>query len=222
MILFACSACERRLVEVELAGEGRTLSHVERRVMQEIADAAARDAKTLLPAFPTRLTLVVTPGKDVIPETGETATAVLPGTVYWTFDPDRDVLSTIRKELRATLFHEMHHLVRDARAPRATLMDSVIAEGMATAFERDFAKANPPWGIAPPEDEAMQWSRELLRQPDDASREQWLFRHPDGRRWIGMKAGTFLVDRAMRAAGRNAAELVALPTEEILRMAGVR
>jgi hypothetical protein len=59
-----------------------------------------RELRTLLPTLPHKLTLVVQPGKDVIPETGETATAVLPASVYWTVDPDRDLLSIARKELR--------------------------------------------------------------------------------------------------------------------------
>ena len=43
--------------------------------------------------------------------------------------------------------------------------------------------------------------------------------HPDGTRWIGYRAGTYLVDRAMRASGKSAADLVAMPTEDLLRLA---
>ena len=49
--------------------------------------------------------------------------------------------------------------------------------------------------------------------------EHWMRRHPDGRRWIGLKAGTYLVDRAMRASGQSAAELVSASTEEVLSLA---
>ena len=176
--------------------------------------------RAVLPSLPKHLKLVARPGKDVIPETGENATAVLPSSVYWTFDPERDVVSTIRSELRFTLFHEFHHLVRMAHVPTRSLMDAVVTEGLATAFERDFGKANPPWGLAPPE--VTDWTRELLRQPETAEREPWLFKHPDGRRWVGIRVGTFLVDRATRASGRTAAELAVTPTEEILRLAEVR
>jgi uncharacterized protein YjaZ len=156
----------------------------------------------------------------VIPETGETATAVPPASVYWTVDLDRDLLSIARKELRSTLFHELHHLARDPHVHRETLMDSVVTEGMATAFERDFGKVDPPWSIAPPE--VMEWTREILDQPDNAPRDAWLFRHPDGRRWIGIRVGTFLVDRATKASGRSSAELVTTPTAEILASAGLQ
>ncbi|HMI87345.1 MAG TPA: DUF2268 domain-containing putative Zn-dependent protease [Polyangiaceae bacterium] len=205
---------------VQLVAEGRAFSPSERRAIEDIADAAARDVQTLLPALPKPLTLVVQWGKDVIPETGETATTVLAASVYWTVDPDRDVLSTIRTELRPTLFHELHHLVRAVSVRGSSLMDRVVTEGMATAFERDFGKANPPWGIAPPE--VMDWTRELLRQPDSAPVDRWLYRHPDGRRWIGLRVGTFLVDRAARASGRSVAQLAAVSTDEILRLAEVR
>jgi hypothetical protein len=220
-MLVALSTCQPDLVELQLAEEGHTFSRAERAAIRETADAVAREGRTRLAALPSRLTLVVQSGKDVISETGETATAVPPNTVYWTIDPDRDVLSMIRRELRPTLLHEMFHLVRDAHIPRSSLMDSVISEGLATAFERDVGKVNPPWAIAPPEEVAMEWTRELLRQPDHASREEWLFRHPDGRRWIGIRVGTALVDRAARASGRTPAELVRVPTDEILRMASV-
>src|SRR4051794_32956431 len=112
-VIFASFACEPRVVDVQLVAEGRALSRDERRAIEDIADSALREIRTLLPTLPKKLTLVVQSGKDVIAETGETATAVLPESVYWTVDPDRDVLSIARKELRPTLFHELHHLARE-------------------------------------------------------------------------------------------------------------
>jgi hypothetical protein len=56
-------------------------------------------------------------------------------------------------------------------------------------------------------------------QPPTANRSEWLSRHPDGRRWIGYKAGTYLVDQAMKRLNRSSAELVLTPTAEILAAA---
>jgi hypothetical protein len=101
------------------------------------------------------------------------------------------------------------------------MMDYVVAEGMATAFERDVTHAVPPWGEYPPE--AAAWVEELRGLPTDPDhRQMWLRRHPDGRRWIGYKAGAYLVDRATRASGRSAADLVTTKTREVLRLAGSR
>jgi uncharacterized protein YjaZ len=217
LVLLGGTACASRDVEIEIS-DGHDFSSTERRAIQRVADAAAHDVRALLPTLPKRLKLIVRTGKDVIPETGETATAVAPAEILWTIDPDRDVLSMIRIQLRPTLFHELHHLVRELTVPRSSLLDAVVTEGMATAFERDFGGVSPPWGDAPPED----WTRELFAQPETASHQDWLFRHPDGRRWIGMRVGTFVVDRVTKATGCSSAELVSVPTEEILTLAQLR
>lgn len=212
-------ACERHDVDVELPTSGRELSRTERRELQRIADATFRDVRAHLDGLPPRLTLIVRWGKDVIPETGENGAAGFPGNVGWTLDPARDALSTIRSQLRATLVHELHHLARASRVSSRVLMDRVIDEGLATAFERDFAKVNPPWGRPPPE--IMDWVLEIRRQPEDVEQEPWFVRHPDGRRWVGMRVGTFLVDRACHASGKTPAAFVSTPSAEIVRLADV-
>ena len=64
---------------------------------------------------------------------------------------------------------------------------------------------------------------ELLALPPTAPRREWLRAQlPDGRRWIGMRAGTYLVDQAMKKLNRTSAELVSTSTSEILAAAGVK
>lgn len=96
-------------------------------------------------------------------------------------------------------------------------MDTVISEGMATAFERDFTGVAAPWGDYT--DEVAEWVVELRAQPPDAPTRAWMFEHPDGRRWIGFKVGTYLVDRAMKRSGLSSAEMATLSTEEVVRRA---
>ena len=100
-------------------------------------------------------------------------------------------------------------------------MDVVVSEGMATAFERDFAGASPPWGDYP--DDISTWVDELIALPMSAfgSYAKWMFKHPDGRRWIGYRAGTYIVDQAMAASGLSSAELVLTGTAEVLQLAGI-
>lgn len=196
---------------------GYVFSSAERRAIQNIADATAREVRRVLPALPNELVLRVDASKKVIPETGENGSAAPPNVVYWTVDPSirGGVEAIVRDELRLSLAHEFHHLVRASSVTATTLMDEVVNEGMATAFEREFGGATGPWGTYP--DNVSAWVDELLALPPAASRKDWLYLHPDGRRWIGYKAGTYLVDRAMRASGRSAAELVAMPSDEIVR-----
>jgi hypothetical protein len=47
----------------------------------------------------------------------------------------------------------------------------------------------------------------------------WMVEHPDGRRWIGYRAGTFIADQAIAASGRTAAQLATMPTDEVLALA---
>lgn len=161
------------------------------------------------------------PGTDVVEEFGSGADAMPPNYVMWTVNPAQgpSVTAIAEKELRATLFHEFHHLVRSAAGSPGDVIEHAVTEGMATAFERDFGGANRPWREHPPEGSG--WEAELLALPTDAPNRAWLFAHPDGRRWIGYRTGTAWVDRATAKSGRTSADLVATPTAEVLSLAGV-
>jgi hypothetical protein len=88
------------------------------------------------------------------------------------------------RELRFTLFHELHHQARGwvmrGGARRTTFMDGPVCEGLASAFERDAAGRRAPWAEYPPDVEA--WVHELMALPRTARYAKWMFRHPDGRR----------------------------------------
>jgi len=191
--------------------------------IRRIALDAVGEARRYLPGLSPELYLRVHPARtrDVIAATGESGSAATPSTVVWQVDPTRPggVTAVAKSALRACLFHELHHLVRDAIVTRATVLDASVTEGMASVFERDYAQATVPWAAYRTE-EAKQWVEELRQLSLDAEHRSWLFRHPDGRRWIAFKAGAYLVDRAMHVSGKSAAELVTLPTHEILRLAG--
>ena len=215
------SACGSPAIDVVFyINEGYTFSRAEQRTIETIAIRAALDAKRLLPGLPEQLILRVNPGKKVMPETGQTAEVSPPNVVYWMVDPSLygGVIPIAERQLRSTLLHEFHHLVRDGtRKSSGSLMERVIDEGLATAFERDFGDAPTPWGTYPPD--VADWVKELMALPPNASMTSWLSRHPDGRRWIGLKAGTYLADRAMRASGKSATELVSTPSAEVIQLA---
>ena len=218
LLVGACGACRDSTTGIRTEFVGSyAFSATERRTIARIAGLAALEARRSLPALAPQITLQVQSGKDVIPELGATAAvAGSPDWVRWTVDPDHPggVVKIAESHLRGALFHEFHHLVRSSTISYHTLMDHVISEGLATAFERDFAGASYPWGDYP--SDVSKWVDELLALPPTAKSSEWMFRHPDGRRWIGYKAGTYLVDQAMKRLNRTSAELVATPTEEIL------
>ena len=148
-----------------------------------------------------------------------------PNSVSFRIDPDYPggAARLLQERLRPALFHECHHLVRGwvvrGGRPRRCFIEGVICEGLASAFERDAAGSTPPWCRYP--DNVRDWVDELLRLPMASPYRQWMFMHPDGRRWVGYRAGVFIADRAIAASRRTAAELAEVDYEEILRLAGL-
>ena len=222
VLVAALNGCSRQEQAVRFfRSDAYTFSAAEQRQIETIFLSTLREVKPLLPGLPDRIQLTVRPGNDVIDHTGETGTAMPPDALMWTVDPTRDggVSAIARRWLRASIIHELHHLARSAAQPPKTLMDHAIYEGMATVFERDFAGAKPPWGEYP--DHVAEWTNELLRLPPESPAGPWLYQHPDGRRWIGMKAGTYLVDEAMKKSQRSIQDLTTASTPEIISLSGI-
>jgi len=215
------SSCTNHHVDVVFYRTGgHQFSWSEQRVIQTIADSTTLEVRQMLPTLPTSLTLRVESGQQVDPETGAAATPRPPDVVYWTVDPTRTggVSAIARTQLRATLLHPFYYLARRAATgPGQRLRDDVVAVGLATVFARNFGGGSVPWGAYPPQ--VSSWVQEVLALPNDAPRDQWMDRHPDGRRWIGPRVGAYLVDRAIRASGRSITNLVSASTDDIIRIA---
>ena len=218
-LTFATAGCGDRDGTIRfLRSEGYTFSNADRRVIGRIIEPALTDVRPLLPDLPEVIDITVRPGDDVIAETGETGAAMPPAAIMWTVDASRagGVQAVAKAWLRPSLFHEFHHLVRSAAVMPTTLVDHAIHEGIATVFERDFAGVKPPWGNYP--DDVEEWSRELRALPGATPTGPWLYTHPDGRRWIGIKVGAFWVDRVTKRTGQTSADLATAPTADVLRL----
>lgn len=213
------SGCADSGVKVRyLRSETYTFSRADRRLITSVAESTVAEVRRVLPGTPERIEITVRPGTEVIPETGQSGDAMPPNFVIWTVDPSRPggVAAVANAWLRACLFHELHHLARYPSEMPQSIVEHAVSEGMATAFERDFAGVTSPWGRYSPN--VAEWAAELQHSPAETPREHWLFRHPDGRRWIGYKVGTYWVDQARAKTGRSSADLVATPTREILTL----
>jgi uncharacterized protein YjaZ len=173
----------------------------------------------LLSSLPADLEMTVRPGPDVLAETGFSATAMPPTGIMITVDTSRHggVESAVTRWLRPILFHELHHLARGQVVSTRSIVDHAVTEGMAAIFERDFGKSETPWGAYGPEVTA--WADEIVRLPEDASRRDWIYQHPDGRRWIGMKVGAYWVDQAVAKSGRSSIDLISMPAADIIDLA---
>ncbi len=62
--------------------------------------------------------------------------------------------ATANRELRASLFHAFHHLVRTGPGIGRELKETLVGEGMAIPFGRDGEHASWPWGLCGEADKA--------------------------------------------------------------------
>src|ERR1043166_5210741 len=137
------------MLQIDIKDSPRHIfTHRERAVIRRICDRTESEVRELLPALPAALRLTVAHGHRVIPEYGSMGWALGSGHVHWTVDASRreGVIAMAESHLRATLFHELHHIVRGCvrESPRDRLMHGVVSEGLATAFERDAAGHQAP------------------------------------------------------------------------------
>lgn len=198
----------------------------DRRVIHSICTDAEPKIRSALPLLPAMIEFAAQTGSRVIPEVGSLGMAVSLDRIIWVVDPHHSggIAAVAQKHLFAMLAHECHHLTRgwvfeeNPQRPYS-MLEAVVSEGLATAFQRDITGVTPLWGAYP--EQASIWVQELLSLQADATYQHWMFQHPDGRKWIGYKAGTYLADKAFQSTGLTAAELVSIPAQEILRMAGL-
>ncbi|MGN6226484.1 MAG: DUF2268 domain-containing putative Zn-dependent protease [Dyella sp.] len=201
------------------------LSGAERSMVEQICSDTSAELRTMLPTLPREVRVHVATHGRVIPQVGVGARAVTRKSMAFVIAPDHPSGSTrlIQKYLRPTMFHECHHMIRGwvmrGGKRRRRFIDGVIHEGLATAFERDAAGHASPWADYPAD--IQSWIDELLPLPVYVPYAKWMFAHPDGRRWIGYRAGVCIADRAIAASGRSAAELAETPAEEVLALAGL-
>lgn len=191
--------------------------------IDDLAGPIVDEVRDHLPALHDDLYVLVHSTSQVIPETGSGGFTLGPQVIRFDLDPDRDVVAVVEDSLRATLFHECHHAVRLQRRPQEMAITDwpmvAVFEGLASVFEDDPGGHTAPWRTYDPE-VIGDWAHELFAQPVDERWWQWKVRHPDGRRSIAYRVGSWLADRAIERSGRSAADLVWASPDEVLDLAG--
>lgn len=138
------------------------------------------------------------------------------------FNPTVDTkgLKVILDDVKATIFHEMNHAARyNIPIFHVNFLDNCILEGLATVFERDYGDSKPPYGEYP--GNVADWLREIIDANDMFSWQEYSFNHPDGRRWITYKVGTYIVDQAIKYSGKTVIELTQMECANILALAKI-
>lgn len=184
---------------------------------------AYRDASKLMPFGSKRLNFFVQPNPyGVIPETGSGGQTINSEVIMLVFDPKLGLgEETILKNARATAFHEMNHAARWHKSIwHTTTLDMCIFEGLATVFEREHAASKPLWGLYDSKI-VRSWLQEVELLADGVLSDEYRFSHPDGRRWISYKVGTYIVDEAMKHSGKSVVELTQMECADILKLAQI-
>lgn len=190
---------------------------------RRVTDAYA-EAAELLPTLSNHVNYIVQPREyDLIEETQDSGYTENSELILLGFHPQpRLGLDSILNHIRATVFHESNHAARFTTGEwHETLLQQAIMEGLATVFERDNAGAEPLWGMYQNED-IEAWLREIQEPDTTAQMKDYLYLHPDGRKWIVYKVGTYIVDKAIEYSGKTISELTPLPCDEILKFAKIR
>ena len=188
----------------------------------ETIKKAAKEASKLLKISP-KLTIIVKPNlPHIIDATGTGASTYDAELLDITFDPKRASEKNFLSDIYASVYHELNHAARfnDEKLKHDKSIDWIIAEGVATAFERDYVKYRPLWGRYD-DKEVGKWAKELNDLKENFRWDHYMFKHPDGRLWIGYKVGTYIVDRAMANSGKSIIELTQTPSSEILKLSKV-
>jgi hypothetical protein len=184
---------------------------------------AYKQAAKLLPFGSKHLNIFVQPRTfALIKETGDNAHTYNAEFIELAFDPTREAkgLKIILDGVRAGVFHEMNHAARfNIPIWHKTFLDNCLMEGLATVFARDYTGEKAPWAKYPPE--VGEWIKEIIDKNDLFNWKHYSFDHPDGRRWMAYKIGTYLIDQAIKNSGKSVIELSQMECADIFKLAKI-
>lgn len=190
-----------------------------RRYKTEI-EKSFEEASGLLPFGSAHINFFVQPRTyDLIEETNDAAYTVNSEYISLAFDPtlDENGLEHIIETAKYSVFHEMNHAARwNIPIYHRSFMDSCIMEGLATVFTREHIGFNALWSQYT--DDVTAWIREIKELDNRIDFNQYMYKHQDGRKWIGYKVGTYLIDQAMGKSGKTVIELTQLECADILKL----
>lgn len=201
----------------------------EKALITEIIETSERDIRALLPGLPgqVHITLgIIDRNIDIVDGvTGRSEAHNPVGEVRIELSNayPGGVAGAARAGLRPALYHELHHLARgwtmtgNRYGPGIAI--AAVNEGLAVVFAEIYTGSRQQGNSYPPEADA--WVREILTLPQRADYSKWVSGvHPDGRTFIGYRAGNFIVREALARSGKDILELSELTPEAILGLAG--
>lgn len=192
--------------------------------LEVVITRSYKKAKKLLPFLSEHVNIVVQPNKyEVVPETGEGGFSRNFELILAFFDPARlNCRQQLIDNISSMIFHELNHVARYAVTEyHEGFLKGCVMEGLATVFEREYGDYGVPlWGKYKAT-EAKVWLAEIKLLGESVKWNDYMFKHPDGRKWIGYKVGTYIIDQASKNSGKSVLELTSMECEDILKLAKV-
>ncbi len=162
---------------------------------------------------------------DPIAETGESARAISSWHVNLVIHPEIPYgLKNLLMRQRSSVFHELNHCAayEAGKVGFSRLIDNMVMEGLASVFERDYADSEtPPWAHYNAT-ECRDWLVEVIELSGTVNQAEYMFNHPDGRKWVGYKVGCLIVDEAVKNSGKSVMELTEkVSIDQIIEYSGL-
>lgn len=233
--LFMMTACNSnpgepplRYVDVVFQEDSLSFAKEQMTYIDEVISSSEKAIRKLLPELPDSIQVIVQAvdwDLDIVGGvTGRTETNHPPLVlVQISHDYKGGIIDSAAQGLKATIFHEFHHLdrgwaIQDNKFSYG-IPNAMVNEGLAVAFTETYTGIINDVNAYPAE--ADHWVREILALPLDANYSDWVMgEHPDGRTYIGYRAGNFLINKAMDLSGKNILALTELRPDEIIKLAG--
>jgi len=197
--------------------------------VEGVVKAAYNRASKLLPTLSTNLNIVIRPNKNnYIKETGDNGYTYDSELVIIEFSPTLPYgKEDLIKNMENAVFHECNHAARyrwlySQGVFEPSIVDAGIHEGLATVFAGQYANGISPWGKYEDDETMNKWLEEL-RQADKNGEhwKDWGFDRADGRKWVGYKTGTWIVDKAIQNSGKSVIDLTSILSKDITELASL-
>ena len=232
LCIISCNSNSKKIpianVDVVFQEDSLKFTESQKVFIREVISNSEEEVRNLLPNLPDSIKVIVENvdwNLDIVSGvTGRTETNYPPLVlVQISNNYQGGVIDSVYQGIKATIFHELHHLsrgwaIQDNKFGPG-ISNAMVNEGLAVAFTEIYT--GNIFDVNSYTEEADNWVKEILSLPLDASYAQWVMgEHPDGRTYIGYRAGNFLVRRAMINSGKSILELSNLMPNEIIKLAG--
>ena len=215
-------------VDVVFQEDSLKFTETQKVFIREVISNSEEEVRDLLPNLPDSIKVIVEAvdwDLDIVSGvTGRTETNSPPlVSIQISNQYKGGVIDSVYQGIKSTVFHELHHLsrgwaIQDNKFSYG-IPNAMVNEGLAVAFTEIYTGNIDE--VNAYTDEADNWVKEILALPLDASYSDWVMgEHPDGRTYIGYRAGNFLLKTAMINSRKTILELSELMPNEIIELAG--